>query len=275
MVNMEVVMFEEFITEEEYSYILGFLHGDGTYSETTRDRGRIQVELSIKDIDILNKIELILSKTGIHIGRSERTRKIKFKHCDKIYDHTSCTLCITKKSMRTYFNLPVGKKSDIINPYKYDVIARDYIRGLTDADGSVGITKNNRPFWSLTTASDKMKEYLLESLYNIIGVDKILNRNKRDNIYNISQFDEGAVEYLNYLYKDSELYLDRKYQKYIETLSWTRTITKRTKLGKWQPHEEKILLLDELSIDEKIKILKRTRCSIINKLNKLNKVTKN
>ena len=259
------------LIKKDFSYILGFLHGDGSYYEQTRNRGRISIELSYKDKDILDKFEEILSEIGVKVGRGERVRDTTFKK-----NYRTSQLNIYDWEFRKFIKVPVGKKPSIIDPYNYNTISKDYIRGLTDADGSMGITSKNRPFWSLTTSSDKVKEFILENIEKVTGVEKEINRNKRDNVYNITLFDEDAIEYLNYLYKDSNLYLERKFKSYKYTLTWQRTVPKRSSCGRWKPHEVKVLLSEEFTMDEKLSILKhRTYNSIKSKLNKLNIVTKN
>ncbi|MGW3505667.1 hypothetical protein ACWDMY_34110 [Streptomyces globisporus] len=49
--------------------------------------------------------------------------------------------------------LPYGRKSRKITPPRVEFSRRDYLRGVIDADGSVGHTGQGLPFVSLTTAS--------------------------------------------------------------------------------------------------------------------------
>ena len=46
----------EKLSIENLNYIIGFLQTDGSHSEQTRNRWKIQIELNHKDIDILEKI---------------------------------------------------------------------------------------------------------------------------------------------------------------------------------------------------------------------------
>lgn len=47
----------EKLSTENLNYIIGFLQGDGHHGENTRNRGKIHIKLSEKDIDILDKLE--------------------------------------------------------------------------------------------------------------------------------------------------------------------------------------------------------------------------
>ena len=122
------------ISDEHKSYIIGFLHGDGHYEVRSRNRGRISIELNIRDIDILDKIEKII----IDVSRGTKIQDTNFKK-----DYHSCFLNIFKKEIRDFLNIPSGKKCSNIE-IPPDVIIIHYLRGLYDADGSMGITSKNK-----------------------------------------------------------------------------------------------------------------------------------
>lgn len=255
----------EKLNSENLNYIIGFLQGDGHHSENTRNRGKIHIKLSEKDIDILDKLEKILTPV-VNVRRANRVENTKFK----VYEYLNY-----KTVHLTIFNLefriaikpyvPVGKKSNIIEPpYSLSNFSkRDYIRGLIDADGSIGISKNNRPFISLCVSSEKLKDFLIKDIEEITGLKKEINRNTRDNVYNIMLNNEEAIKYAEYLYKDSNLYLDRKYNEFLNFSSWIRSIPKRNcVVKKWSEEQDKIVLNNVLSLQEKMKLLNRTSKSI-------------
>lgn len=244
------------ISEEHRSYIIGFIHGDGSYYTQSRNRGRILIELSKRDKDILDKIENVL----IDVGRSARTRDTNFKK-----NYESCTLNIYKKEIRDFLNIPVGKKADMIAPPK-DISIKHYIRGLYDADGSIGITSKNRPFWSLCTSSEDVKVAVIKDIEINTGLVKRLNRNKRDNNYNIVIFDEDAIAYTDYLYSGATIFLDRKYSKFLEFSNWERTITKRLGRRKsWTEYEDEVVL-SGIKLEDKMLLLNRSKSSVKNRM---------
>lgn len=259
------------IDERKLSYILGFLQGDGHHGESTRNRGRIVIELNYGDIDILEKIQQIITPY-INVKLKSRIRDTNFKKC-----YSSVTLSVYDLEFREQIKkyIPVGSKSNIIEPPttlpKFS--KRDYIRGLVDADGSVGISKNNIPFISLCVSSEKIKEFLIQDIENITGVKKEINRNKRDNVYNIMLNNEQAVIYSNYLYQNTDLYLNRKYNIYLSLLKWTRneSIKKRENVKKWSLEEDLIVLNNDISLLDKMEALKRTSNSISTRIWRLKK----
>lgn len=255
-------MFMLCITPENYSYLIGFIQGDGHLSTQSRNRGKITIELAARDIDILDKIEKLLSEQQIYVARYTRTRDTNFSKENK-----SVSLSVFNREFRKHISnyIPYGKKSKTVRPpinipnfKKYD-----YIRGITDADGSLGITSFNRPFWSLCTSSEYIKSFLLKEIENYLGIIKHINKTKRDNVYNITLFDEAAVTFVSLLYKNSTIFLNRKYNKYLDIQNWVRTTPKRKGCPKiWLEYEDKLILNNTISFKDKCKILNRTKSSI-------------
>ncbi|KKM79896.1 hypothetical protein LCGC14_1345390 [marine sediment metagenome] len=250
------------ITPEEKSYIIGFLQGDGHHRSESGNRGRIQIELSFRDKDILDKLSDVFNQLAIHVGRGERTRDTNFK---KNFSASSLFLCDLelREELREY--VPIGKKSRNIKP-PIDMLGFNryaYIRGLSDADGSLGMTGDNKPFWSLCTSSEYIKEFIISDIKKTLNFDKRLSRNKRDGVYNIVLYSEDAVIYTKMLYGNTSLRLDRKYNKFCEIQKWVRTTTKRPGRKKsWLIYEDKVVLSDNLSLKEKCVLLERSPSSV-------------
>jgi hypothetical protein len=249
--------------------MIGFLQGDGHHSEDTRNRGKIRIELNHRDIEILKKIkEILLPHMNVTIYNRIRDTNLK-------KNSHQTTLSIYDWAFRTVIKpyVPVGAKSDIIEPplSLSNFSKKDYIRGLIDADGSIGISKENRPFISLCVSSEKIKEFLIKDIEEITGLKKYMNRTARDNMYNIMLNNEDAIKYASYLYEDSNLYLDRKYNEYLNFNNWVRSIPKKVGLSKkWFPNEDEIVLDNSLSLQEKMDLLKRTEKSVKIRIWRLN-----
>jgi len=240
------------------SYVIGLFQGDGSLEENTRNRGRLSYEISKGDADIVYKLADVF-KPHVNVFVHERTRSTNFKD-----SHESISLTIHNMEFRRELNefVPYGRKAAIIAP-PCDLSERDYIRGLIDADGSLGLTEKGRCFISLCTSSEKIKEYMLASILRVVGRRKSLNRNKRDNVYNIVLFDEDAQVYASFLYKGAGLYIDRKHEKYLEIMEWERTSDRARILRKmWLPSEDIIALSSDTSLEEKMDVLDRTAQSI-------------
>lgn len=207
----------------EYSYMIGFIQADGHLRSDTRNRGKLYIELSERDEYILEKFkELIPVNSTI----SKRSRKTNF-----INMCTTATLTVCFKEFRdtiNYYGVPYGKKSDIIEPPKQEFSEMDYWRGIIDADGSLGYTGHGFPFLSLVTASENLKIAFCEFIYKYTGFEFNLNRNKRDNVYNIVISKEKCQKIVSMLYYKDCLSLPRKYDSSKEILNWVRPLKMRT-----------------------------------------------
>lgn len=206
--------------DNNMSYLYGFLQADGNLSEQTRNRGRITLEICKKDEDIIHAFDNIITE-NTYI--SERHRKTNFGENDfiklSIYDLDF------RNKMKSY-GFPVGKKDDLIEPPKnVEYSINDYVRGLIDGDGSLGLTNKDIPFVSFITKSEKMKDFYIQYLFSITGKLKTSSRNKRDNAFNIAIYKEDAQKFVKQVYYKDSLTLKRKEEKAKNILSWVRPAT--------------------------------------------------
>lgn len=121
---------------------------------------------------------------------------------------------------------------------------RDYLRGVIDADGSVGYTSMGLPFISLTTASAAIGAYLCHYAKKVTGMQRIIKRNARDNIYNISYEKEAAQELAAHLYYPGCMSLDRKHTAAAALSEWVRPADMKIAPPRrgWKAWEDRVLL---------------------------------
>jgi hypothetical protein len=258
------------INSEFFAYIIGLFQTDGSLTETTRNRGKLSIELNKKDEKILYIIQEELKKYGITSTITYRKRNTNFKD-----NYESTVLNIFDFSFRIFLKryIPVGKKSDIIKipkdlKFEYQ---KHYIRGLFDGDGSLGFEKNNnRPFISLTTSSTDIYNFINEYFYLLTNQKKDLTPNKRDNLYNIMYNIENAQIIADHLYKDSTYYIERKYNTYLKILNWKRPDNMiKVNQKKWDKEQD--LYIQTHTIEESMLLLNRSKNSIETRLWRLNK----
>lgn len=189
--------------DSNLSYLMGLLQTDGSLSEDTRNRGKISLEISLRDEDIIHKlIKIIPCKTSI----SYRTRDTNFKKGYKSVCLTLHDWAFREELKR--LGLPAGQKHEHIAPPTCPYIELDYIRGLFDGDGSLGLIASGIPFISLTTKSDHIKTYILDLYKKKFNIIKKLQRNARDNIYDIVLKHEDAQVFAKELYYEKCLCID-------------------------------------------------------------------
>lgn len=240
-----------------YAYLFGLIQTDGHLYQNTRNRGRLSIEVSKRDEELLIKLQ---KRLPFNSTISERIRQTNFKS-----EYNSVIWKVYDKRFRDFLimnGLPSGRKSETISTPVVEYSKIDYIRGLIDGDGSLGLTAKGFPFLSLITASaDITKEYL-SFLKSVTNKEKTTTANKRDNVFNIAVYKEDAQSVVRILYYKDCLALPRKLQKAKEVLSWQRPITmKRIENRKrWSETEDNFILSN--SIKNAMKQLDRSQSSI-------------
>lgn len=253
------------LKNKDISYLFGFIQTDGHLESSSRNRGKLRIEVKSEDRYLLEKFqEIIPYKSTI----SDRTRNTNYSK-----NYSSSCLSVYNKEFRDIINkwgIPYGKKSNLISLPKEDYSKIDYFRGIIDGDGSLGITKNNIPFLSLTTASKDIFNAWIEFIIQYINKNKINQRNKRDNIYNICIYKEDAQILSKVLYYKNCLCLKRKYDNSLEIENWIRPINMIISPKKSWDREQDIYILNH-NIEDSMNELKRTKSSIETRLWRIKK----
>lgn len=227
------------LRDPRYAYMFGFIQADGHLSSGTGQKGKLTVELSVRDIEILREFQRL---TPYRTTIGERTRATNFSA-----EHSSATWRLCALEARTILHavgLPYGRKSTRITPPRTEFSRRDYLRGIIDADGSVGYTGQGLPFLSLTTASTAVGAYLCHYAKKVTGARRQIARNARDGIYNIVYMKEAAVELAAHLYYPGCLALERKRLAAASLAAWQRPAGMRVRQPgrRWKPSEDRVLL---------------------------------
>ena len=238
-------------------YIYGLMLADGNLLLYSQNRGKLTIEVAIRDKDIIYKLNEILPGGSI----SKRLRSTNFKSNYESICYKNYLLEVRNALLQRGF--PVGQKSKVARPPIDSYSDKDFWRGFIDGDGSIGFINNDIPYLSLGTISENIYLEFTSFLKNKFGIVKHLKRNKRDNCYNIIIKNEEAIEVAAYLYSDAEIYLDRKYNEYLKIKSWVRT-TRKLRQVSWT--EEEVDYIINHDITESARYLGRTEQSIKMKL---------
>lgn len=200
------------IDSEEKAYWLGFIFADGYISSS-----KYTFELSLKGsdkkhLDKFNdfmqhedKNHVKLSNVKLNDKVFERCRwSVTNKHLWETLNNLGCT---PKKSLTLQFpNLNIFKTKDLV---------LHFIRGYFDGDGCFSRTINAKtvsPNVSLLGTYD-----FLFKISNIIKLKgHFLHDQKHDqNTYSIYFSQSDTISFLNYIYKNASIYLERKYNLYL------------------------------------------------------------
>jgi hypothetical protein len=252
-----------------FAYLYGFAIGDGHLYGASTKKGKLAIELAERDRPILERfLKIIPGSTLV-----ERTRNIilnghRYTNY-RLVKWTAHAQLVRAKFERLGF--PVGKKAEIAAPPLVPYSEIDFLRGLIDADGSLGLTAQNLPFISLTTYSDSLASCYLGFLERVTGKKRDIHRNKRDNIYNICVFREDAQAVTKVLYGGNEITLPRKLKKSKDVLGWSRPAGMRVRTPQKVWDSEQDAFIKTHSPEESAKELGRSCQSVLMRLWRLGK----
>ncbi|WP_406244016.1 hypothetical protein [Streptomyces anulatus] len=223
----------------DYAYMFGFLQADGHLAQGSGRKGRLTVEINVRDISVLHEFQRL---TPYNSSITERVRATNFSQ-----EHHSATWTLCDQEARARINglgLPYGRKSRKITPPRVEFSRRDYLRGVIDADGSVGHTGQGLPFISLTTASAAVGAYLCRYAKAVTGAARQIGRNARDGVFNVLYTKEAAVQLAGHLYYPGCLSLARKRTAAASLASWERPadMSVRSPGRRWKAWEDRVLL---------------------------------
>ena len=193
----------ETIDTEEKAYWLGFLYADGSVG--SKDN-RIELCLAEKD---LKQIEKFRDFIGVMNKISYRPQTKSYRYSFKSIPCKADLIkqgCVPKKSLILKFPTEEQVPKNLI---------RHFIRGYFDGDGWFTNTEECFQVGIIGT-EDFIKGFL----------DSIEIQNKNNKIFDVHR-ENGAKRYvfgayqdvlnfLNWIYKDSNVYLDRKYKHYLD-----------------------------------------------------------
>lgn len=217
------------IDNEEASYWLGFLYADGNISSTGN---RLEVRLSIKDLEHLEKFRKFLNlsteiRTGICNGNGFCHLSIRNKHLWETLDKLGCH---PRKSLTLTF-----PKLSIFKGNVQELVLH-FIRGYVDGDGCLSIYKRNTGVIA-TELNLVGTENFLKTV-NLIFKNKGYISNKSCNdwenkAYQLKFSFVPSRKIARYLYENANIYLERKYKKYLEfcSLEDESLLRKSSKIG--------------------------------------------
>ncbi|MFI1177791.1 LAGLIDADG family homing endonuclease [Streptomyces melanogenes] len=205
------------LEDPRYAYMFGFLQADGHLAQGAGQKGRLTVEISVRDISILHEFRQL---TPYNSSITERTRSTNFA---KIYRSATWTLCsLEARTVINALGIPYGRKSKLIKPPRTEFSRPDYLRGLIDADGSLGWLSDGIPYLSLTSSSTAIAAYLCHYGNRVTGTERSISRNKRDGVYTVTYYKEQAQRLAEHFYYPGCLALDHKKANASAIGTWVR-----------------------------------------------------
>lgn len=205
--------FFNIIDTEHKAYILGFLMADGS-----NDVVRGEVRLQITDADILLEMSRSLKYLGnisiIEPRIEGHLKQYKLSICSKIISEALTKLgCTTGKTYHAKF--PTCEQVP-------DYFIRHFIRGLSDGDGTITHSTGKNNWSSRIVGTKDICEGLKKCIFEQINISSSVCPVNISQHHTTYAFTVGGKynlkKYLDWIYKDCSIKLERKYLKYREFL---------------------------------------------------------
>lgn len=192
---------------EHSCYWAGFIAADGCVD----NKNRIRVMLKYDDINHLEKLKTFLGSTHTISSNTD-----KYNRCS--FEITSAHICSV---LDLNFNI-IPNKTDKLKfpshlPKKW---LTHYIRGYFDGDGSICESFSNKNsitaslYATFASGCKNFSEILFKYLSTELSLGGHLQEFKDSVKWQLKYNTNDAITLLHYMYKDSNVYLDRKYALY-------------------------------------------------------------
>lgn len=200
------------IDSQEKAYFLGFLFADGcNYAK----QNKISLGLKAEDKYMLEKFKDLISYNGpIHVKRKDKYPAFQLILGNKyLCEQLNKLGCTPQKSLTLKF--PDYLQDNMI-PY--------FIRGYFDGDGSLSGCKNQKTIQVIGTTE------FLSYIKNILDNKNVCKctlyhyGHEHPLSYNVWYLQVGGnrqtIKFLDWIYKDSTIHLERKYKRYLDLKSY-------------------------------------------------------
>ena len=213
--SFDETIFDSIDTEEK-AYWLGFIFADGCILSSplnsTTPKYVFTMCLALIDTGHLFKLEnfMQVDKSKVKVYdytdyNGNKKQQAKFDLCNQhLWETLNSHGCTPNKSLTLKY--PNCIKQDL---------KRHFLRGYFDGDGSFGIYGTRSLFGELNLSCVGTKD-ILDNLFSDFSVNMYHHNNHSEETLTITANSEKAKQILDYMYQDSTVYLDRKFNKYLE-----------------------------------------------------------
>lgn len=201
--------FFEVIDTPEKAYVMGWFYSDGS---NDLSRYTASISLAEDNSDALYKIrDVIGSDAEIKISQPpSRQRQFRLRICNKVVS-TQIARLGTSGNV-TYTRTWPTWLSEELNPY--------FIRGLVEGDGFVS-ARDSRSYYTGYSGTIMMCEALGKIVERLNIRYHIYPGPKVHGAFRITRHAD-TVRFLDYIYADATIYLDRKYANYLQIKEFAR-----------------------------------------------------
>lgn len=210
------------IDTEEKAYWLGFITGDGCIEDMPRTRSngsvyhnyRLRFTLAEKDVNHLQKFLKFIGDETIPI--KHYTTALKGR--DKMYRLVSMKICCKQLALDLMAQGILPSKSMNEQPPNIDEkFYPAFVRGECDADGCISNYAINRKRSIDIVGSYKLMNWIKEKFAG--GDGRVQEEAGTPGLFHYAISGNKAISFLNKMYDNATVYLDRKYERYLNMIA--------------------------------------------------------
>lgn len=204
------------IDSQEKAYILGLLYADGSNNP---EKGTISISLQESD-------KLILEDVRKNVGSNKPLEYLDYskkKDGGYSYKNQYRLLMFSKHMCDSLSDIGMVKNKSLVLSFPNipDELYPHFIRGYYDGDGSVCQqikSSTNHAVLITITSTESFCKSLVEICKNELGFSpKIYDASCRNGVTKVCTISGRRIckKFLDWIYKDATIYLERKYQRYV------------------------------------------------------------
>lgn len=193
------------LTNPEALYFIGLLYTDGHISEKN-NQNCIEIKLHSDDLELLEKFKSFL-KCNYNITKTKNEESYRLRFFSKRIITVLKDLGFT--SNKTSFLIPDERLKH----------SRDFWRGCVDGDGCLHFSKKSvNPYWiiNLLGTVETCQGFIDFVSENNIFHKRNTNKSDGKNLYVAAFSGQIGYKVTNLLYENATIYMERKYNKYLE-----------------------------------------------------------
>ncbi len=218
----------DIVDTEDKAYMLGFIYADGN---NLFSQNRISIKLAKRDEDILKKFSSIMyyDQTVLNYLKLKNKKGKEFEYVSLNFFSEHLSQQMNKLGVYE------AKSYKITYPEWLDEnLHKHFIRGLIDGDGWIYLPKSNRDSPNVgLICTRQINEYIKSMFESKLGLKSYFAKaHKQDpNVMceiRVKNYHQCKI-ILDWLYKDATIYLNRKYNLYLDFLDRYENLRNQSK----------------------------------------------
>lgn len=207
----------DIIDTAEKAYFLGFLFADGYVSSRFK---LCKIDLQEIDVDLLEKFKKAINFSG-KINQYVAKKGKSYRPEDAIVKRISVINESFSKALETKGVVTHRERSSFPFQYVPNMYIFDFIRGYFDGNGSISLSFSKMGNMSIMVnicgGTNLLKD--IGDILNSNGIEVKWHPRRKDNLDNTQLFiskTQNKIRFLDLIYQNATVFLDRKYAKYLK-----------------------------------------------------------